>query len=380
MSTLFASNGVLLPYLARWMEVERGLNGAEIGAVLALSQLARIFTGPMIAVWADGAHDRRAPIRFLSVAVLAAFAAFFFLAHDFLAMIVLGFVALTLTSALVPFVEAATLRATAEGRMSYGVARGIGSSFFIVANIAGGALIAQFGLGAVVVWMLSACVLMNISAWWALPADPAPESVRASNSRGRLGAGFALMRNGRFLALLAACGLIQAAHAFYYGFSTLVWRGQELAPQSIGFLWALGGVMEVAFLWSLPLIERRLTPEVLIRIAAIAAIVRWTALGFAPTGWLLWPLQALHALTFAAAHVAAMRLISRTAPEAASGLAQTLYSAVTAGVFMGGATLASGFLYDHVGAQGYWLMSAMAAAGGVLAFLLLHPPARAPQA
>jgi PPP family 3-phenylpropionic acid transporter len=143
-------------------------------------------------------------------------------------------------------------------------------------------------------------------------------------------------------------------------------------------LWALGGVAEVAFLWSLPVIERRLSPEALILSGATGGFVRWIVLGFAPVGWILWPLQVLHCLSFAAAHVGAMRLLYRYTPEANAGMGQTLYAALSGGVLMGASTLLSGHLYDAIGARGYWAMAAIVLAGGLLALSLLAPEKRRP--
>jgi PPP family 3-phenylpropionic acid transporter len=184
------------------------------------------------------------------------------------------------------------------------------------------------------------------------------------------------MRNRRFLILISACGLIQSAHGFYYGFSTLVWRGQGIPEDVIGLLWAFGVAVEVVFLWSLGPIERRISPTAFILLAAAGGVVRWAIMGFAPQGVALWPLQALHTLSFAAAHVGAMRLLYREAPEHSQGMAQTLYAAVSGGVLIGASTLLSGALYDHWGARGYWAMAAIAAAGGLLATLLLAPSTR----
>ncbi len=64
-------------------------------------------------------------------------------------------------------------------------------------------------------------------------------------------------------------------------------------------------------------------------------MLRWVLMGFGPTGLLLWPIQALHALSFASAHVGAMRLLFREAPQSAAGLAQTLYAALASGLLMG---------------------------------------------
>ena len=53
MSALFGTTGVSLVFLPRWLEVERNLSGVEIGAIISLSQFARIVTGPLIAYRAD---------------------------------------------------------------------------------------------------------------------------------------------------------------------------------------------------------------------------------------------------------------------------------------------------------------------------------------
>ncbi|MBY0566384.1 MAG: MFS transporter [Hyphomonadaceae bacterium] len=377
MSCLFGTTGVILVFLPRWLEVERGLSGAEIGAVLSLAQIARVVTGPLVAAWTDSVADRSMPLRIVAVAALAAYAAFF-MAHGFWPLLLLGFIALSMTQSLTPLIEAAILRATQSGRINYGVARGIGSVAFIAANILGGFIVARFGVGAVVVWVLSGLATVIVSSWFALPNDPPLKAPSVGEARGNSIA--VLLGNRRYLTLILACGLIQSAHAFYYGFSTLVWRAQGMSAELVGVLWAFGVAVEVAFLWSLPAIEKRVSPEAMIIVGAVGATGRWLCMGFAPLGFVLWPLQALHALSFAAAHVGAMRLLFRETPEHAHAMGQTLYAVLTGGVLMGACTLLSGLLYDLGGAQGYWAMAATSAIGGLLALLLLNPAPRAPSA
>ncbi|MBY0564208.1 MAG: MFS transporter [Hyphomonadaceae bacterium] len=367
MSALFGMAGVTLVFLPRWLEVERDLNGAQIGAVLSLAQFARIITGPLIARWADSAAERSAPLRWMSAAALVAYGAFF-LVQDYWALLALGFVALSLTQGMTPLIEAATLRATAEGRFNYGLARGIGSIAFIVANVAGGALVARFGVGAVVAWVMGSLLALLASTWLGLPREKREASQRVSG-RSSIAS---LLSNRRYVILIVSCGLIQSAHGFYYGFSTLVWRGQGIAPETVGALWAFGVGVEVLFLWNLALFERRFSPEMLIVAGALGGVLRWLAMGFAPEGWVLLPLQAMHMLSFAAAHVGAMRLLYREAPEHSAGMAQTLYAGLSGGLLIGAATLLSGYLYDLVGARGYWAMAAIAAIGGAMATLLLR--------
>jgi PPP family 3-phenylpropionic acid transporter len=371
MSSLFLALGVMLPFVPQWLQEARGLTGLEVGAIAAAAPIARIISGPMLATWADGFRDRRVPIALFALGALV-FYALFFNAHGFAALFALGLVAATLMQAAAPLVESATLRASAQGRIPFGIARGIGSATFIVANVAGGALIARFGLAVMPAWILASLAAAALSGWFALKPDPAPAAAAQLGFRGRLGVGFRLLMTRPFARIVLAAGLIQAGHGFYYGFSVLAWSAQGLSPVTIGLLWGFGVAAEILFLASLPQIEKRVSPETLLIVGGAGALVRWSVLAAAPTGLLLWAAQALHALSFAATHVGALRLVMRAAPEEVVGLAQTFYAALAAGVLLGLATLASGFLFDRLGAAGYLGMAALAASGLVIAAPLVR--------
>ena len=59
----------------------------------------------------------------------------------FLPVLAVGLLAITAYWCFIPYIEAGLLRLTAGGGMGYGVARGIGSALFVVANIGVGMLI-----------------------------------------------------------------------------------------------------------------------------------------------------------------------------------------------------------------------------------------------
>ncbi|MFY7852249.1 MAG: MFS transporter, partial [Brevundimonas sp.] len=50
---LFVANGVSLPFAGLWLSAQ-GFTASQIGGLLAAPMLARLVTGPVIAVWADG--------------------------------------------------------------------------------------------------------------------------------------------------------------------------------------------------------------------------------------------------------------------------------------------------------------------------------------
>ena len=86
--------------------------------------------------------------------------------------------------------------------------------------------------------------------------------------------------------------------------------------------------------------------------------------------WALLALQCLHAGTFGAAHLGAMHFVARAVPGHLVGTAQSIYAAVTIGVFMSVGQYASGHLFASFGAQGYLLMTAISA-GALTAAILL---------
>jgi PPP family 3-phenylpropionic acid transporter len=154
----------------------------------------------------------------------------------------------------------------------------------------------------------------------------------------------------------------------------------------IGALWGFGTLIEVGFFLALSRVERRVAPEWLVLAGGLAAMVRWTAYAFAPPLAWLWPLQGLHALTFAASHLGAMRIVYEEAPQEASGFAGAIYAAVAGGTLLGLSTVGSGWLEQRFGAAGYGAMAILAACGFAATVVLVVSrrsglgPASAPRA
>jgi PPP family 3-phenylpropionic acid transporter len=272
----------------------------------------------------------------------------------------LWFLASTLFGACSPLTDVIVLRRAARDGFPYAFPRGIGSAAYIVGNIGAGALLTRFGPPVVMIWTILGAAAATVATPMLLPADPVSESAVRADRWGGTGA---LLRDPVFMLMVVSAGLIQAAHAFYYSFSTLVWRGQGLSPTLIGLLWGVGVGVEVAFLWFGEGWRRRVGPERLLILGGAGAVVRWTAYAFSPPVWLLFPLQALHALSFTSTFIASLQLVERLSPPESASAAQSLNAALYSGVLIGVATLISGPLFDRFGAMGYLAMSALAAAG-----------------
>jgi PPP family 3-phenylpropionic acid transporter len=366
---LFGASGVSLPFAGLWFR-SQGLSGAQIGVLLAAPMLGRIATGPLLAVWADGFRARRTPIALLSLAMAAGYGTAG-LVEGFWAWAACWFVGATAAAALIPLTDVLTLRLAARDGFAFSLPRGCGSAAFVAANVGMGALLLRAPVDVVVLWITVAALLGAMIAALALPPEPVAEEGPAAGLERFRGLG-RLLADPVFMIAILAVGLVQAAHAYQYGFSAILWKSQGISEAVTGQLWAFGVVVEIALMWLFEPWRRRagIGPWSLLVVGSTAAVVRWTAMAFAPPLWLLWPLQGLHALTFAATFLAGVQIVERLSPDSTHTAAQTLSSVLSAGVLIGLATAASGPLYDRFGAGGYWAMAVMAAAGLVAAIPL----------
>jgi PPP family 3-phenylpropionic acid transporter len=365
---IFIGTGVSSPYLPVWF-AHHGMSGARIGLILSLPMLARAFTAPLLAVWADSFRLRRTALLILSLFVAVAYG-LMVLPAGFAWWTVVWFAASSAYSTLPPLADVLVLRRAKLDGFNFGWPRGIGSAAFIVGNLGMGAILTRGSPEIVLVWMIAAIAVTAVAARFLLPPDPVHEEGHTASLADRMSGLGGLLRDPVFMTAVVSAGLIQSAHAFYYGFSTLAWKRQGIGTDMTGVLWATGVTAEIGFMWFLEPWRRRVGPRNLLMLGGVAAVVRWSALAFSPPLWALFPLQILHALSYAATFFASLLLVEQLSTPRNASAAQALNSALSGGVLSGFATMASGPLFDRYGALGYLLMSAMSAVGLVGAMRL----------
>jgi PPP family 3-phenylpropionic acid transporter len=170
--------------------------------------------------------------------------------------------------------------------------------------------------------------------------------------------------------LLAAVTAIQCSHAVYYGFGTLEWRRLGIPDGAIGLLWSTGVLGEILLFWRGQSVLKRLDPLALMMLSGAAGALRWTLTPLAT--WLpaLVVVQLLHALTFAACHLGMMMVLSRAVPFSHSATAQGLVTAMSGAIGFSVVMASAGWLYARFGAEAYWFMAVLAAAGMIAALMV----------
>ncbi|WP_342150581.1 MFS transporter [Methylorubrum sp. SB2] len=361
-AVVFVEIGVAMPFMPVWLGA-LGLDPGLIGLLLALPIATKIVATRPLA----GLIDRGIAPRTLLAAGSLTLALTYALmpAAAGLAVVLLALLVVLNAAAqapLVPSIDYLTLAAArrAPKRIDYARIRMFGSVSFLLANLAGGALLGWLGGQVAVPLLLTGLALIAatvalVAGERAAPRERPPERVGPPP---RLPL--------RLWLTIAAAALIQASHAAIYAFGSLSWAAHGVSAPWIGALWAIGVAAEIALFAGLSHLPARWrSPFRLLALGGIAAVVRAVGLS-AAEGDLAWlvPLQMLHALTFGATHLGAMNAVSAFAPDGARGRAQGTVGASTA-LVSALATLACGPVYGALGSGATFLMMAPLAVGGL---------------
>ncbi len=360
---MYAAFGVSSPFMPAFL-ASRGLGPEQLGIVFAAGTAIRLLSGPLCGRLADLTQALRAVL--LTCTVLAALIALALLpAVGFwpvLGISLLQAAALAPITTLADAIALGVARPRGAGpRFEYGWARGTGSAAFIVGTLLIGQSVGRWGLPSILV-AHAGLLLASAAAGTGLPeparssrrperpADPPPGGVRA------------LLGLRGFRVVMAVAALVLGSHAMHDAFAVIRWSAAGITPAAASVLWSESVAAEVVVFYLIgpPLIER-LGPAGVLALAAGAATVRWVVMALTAHIALLALIQPLHGLTFAALHLACMRVIAAIVPRHLAATAQALY-ALGAAAATALLTVASGWLYARLGAEAFLVMALLPAA------------------
>lgn len=360
-AALFLVPGVYLPFFAAWLE-SRGLHPTEISIMLAVGILMRLVAGPAAAHAVDRSGRRKLAILLLVWVSIVSFALLGWV-EGFTVMLLVWVVHSAAWAPITPFSDNIALLAATRHQLNYGRMRLWGSvSFLLAAYLSGLWLKGRDEDWIFILLLVGYAVLVG-------GAHLLPD-LRLPLGRPRAGApALQLLRQRRFLLFVCATACLQASHAAFYTFGTLHWRSMGHSDAAIGWLWAEGVLAEIVLFAFAQHVPARLGGTGLLLIAAIGGLLRWSITAGAEDYTLLVSLQVLHAATFGAAHLGAMRLLSEGCSPDISATAQSLYVAANS-TMLALATLAVGPIFAAAGGAIYWAMTLLSLGGGLCAFLL----------
>jgi PPP family 3-phenylpropionic acid transporter len=276
-----------------------------------------------------------------------------------------------------PLAEALAVEGSAAHGLHYGRIRLWASLSFLAGSLIAGALLETLPVSQVIVLIAGAQGLLAAAAVL-LPADPMQQRHRESGLRP--GSVMTLVASGSFALFIAAVSVGQASHGLLYAFGSVHWDHLGYGKLTIGALWAVGVSAEVALFAFSSRAVTRFGALALIVAGIAGGLLRWSAMGFDPPAVLLFPLQALHAASFALTHLGTMYFIQDNVPPGMRNTAQGIHAAASGGIAMAGIMWLSGPLYGYYGGAAYFFMAGLSALALALALRLRRLSPTAPGA
>jgi MFS transporter, PPP family, 3-phenylpropionic acid transporter len=375
---MYAAFGVSSPFLPAFFQA-RGLAPEQLGILFATGTAIRLVSGPLCGRLADRLQALRAVLA-VCTAVAALAALGLLPARGLSALLMVSVFHAAALAPITILADALALRASAPRdaarRFEYGWVRGTGSAVFIAGTLLSGQLVGGWGLTSTIV--LHAALLSAAACAAMLVPEPARRAAVATVAeRAPTGLG-ELLQMPLFRRVMLVSSLILGSHAMHDAFAVIRWSSAGITPAKASVLWSESVAAEVIIFFMVgPALVRRLSPAGVVVLAASAGAVRWTVMALSTELLALALVQPLHGLTFAALHLACMRLIVAIVPQHLAATAQAMY-ALGAGATTALLTLASGSLYAHLGARGFLLMALLCAAAAPLALRLRSAPSAPP--
>lgn len=345
--------GVFSPYASLFF-AHQGMSAPQIGVLMSMMQVMRIF-GPTAWGWlADRSQRRVLVLRLTAIGALGACGGLLFgqgFAWYFAVMVAIN----TFTSAQGPLSEALMLSSMRGDLSHYGKLRLWGSIGFIAAVSAAGELLDRFGV-VNMPWVALALLALVLCASLCMREAPQapPEKDAPSVTQ--------LMRRPEVVAFFASTFLMIGAHAALYVFYSLYLSGLGYSNSVIGLMWSLGVLAEIAFFYYQAPIFRRFGARALMLGCLLAAVARFLLIGLGAESLALLVLaQLLHAATFGTHHSASVAMLQRWFSGPLQSQGQALYISISYGLggTLGGLALSAA--WEAYGPRSVFLLAAAAA-------------------
>jgi len=350
--------GAFVPYWGLYLKSEH-FSPADIGILMSLFQISRIFAPNFWGWLADHTGKRAQWIRLTAFLGLCGFTAVFW-AHSFYWLFFVMAALSLFTSSTMPLAESLTLAHLATTNGHYSRIRMWGSLGFIVAAVILGYLIDFTGIRSLL-WFLLAVQISLFSLTHTLPdAKVEPHSHDHFSI-------WQVIKQPNVLALLIGCALMVTAHGVLYNFYSIYLSDHGYSKGMIGLLWSVGVICEIGIFMLMPKIMAHYSLKTIMLISLLLAVVRFAMIGVAVDNIVLLVIaQTLHAATFGSFHAASVEVITQFFKGRHQAKGQAIYNSVAYGIggTIGG--VAGGYALQYLGGQKTFIFASIFPLLGIL--------------
>ncbi len=347
----FGVMGIFLPYFNLYC-YHLDFTGFQIGVLSAARSVVLVLAPPLWGILADRNKIRR-PIYILCNLISTAIWIFFFFTTDFFTILVVFIFYSIFYAPVISFLEAFTIDVLGREKKSYGRIRAWGSIAFIIVVICIGRIIDIYSIQIIIVLIFTGSVLLSIFSL-KIPLLTC-EREKAGIHKAKT------LLNNKVIFFLICAFLMLVSHGTYYGFFSIHLENLGYDKTFIGMAWAMASISEIVTMLNSDRIFKRFSMETVLVFSFFVATIRWFILFMTTLGPFILFLQILHAVTYGAFHVASILYIDSLIPDDAKTLGQAVNNAVTYGLGLMVGFFISGYLFEKIGVQSLFMMSAVIA-------------------
>ena len=354
----YAFIGMFAPYWSLYLKSIH-FDAVEISILLSVQPVMRMIA-PNLWGWLADHTGKRLYVLKIAATLSAVFYMGVFFTTSFWGMLAVLALMSFFWSASMPLVEATTLSYLGKHSTRYGRIRSWGSIGFIMTVVGLGYAFDHIAIA----WLLWAGLVCEVGIL--LFSRQIPHTEVAAHHTDTLPIKQIVFKP-RVMALLGACFCMSMAHGPYYTFYSIYLVDHGYSKSAIGGLWALGVICEIAVFFVMPWLANRYGYTRILLVSFACAVVRFLMIGwYVDMLLILLVAQVLHAATFGAYHAASVGLVHEFFKGRHQAKGQALFGSLTygAGGMVGG--LASGPLWERLGASMMFSASALAALIGMM--------------
>ncbi|MEY4710902.1 MAG: hypothetical protein RIS88_352 [Pseudomonadota bacterium] len=358
-ASYFAHIGFFNPYLPLWLQ-HLGFPIVVISLLAAVQSGTRIFAPYVWGMLSDRTGERVRLLRWSAFVALVSSIGLWWDGGPLWVGVVL-LVLFTHTSSMMALTEAAMAHLVAGDWGRYGRIRLWGSMGFMATVFVAGAWFEHFGMGHFPAWALLTLAAVLAGTLW-LPDVREPRA----DPRDHGGPVGPVLRQAPVRWFFATLFFHVTAHFSIYAYFSLYLDAKGYSKATIGALWAVSVVVEIAWFFLQGRLMRLARMSRWLMVCSLATVARMGLVGVA-ADWVLALVvaQLLHALTFAAHHTACIAVVTHHFPGRLRARGQALFTVI--GYGLGGVlgVLAGGGLITRFGYEALYgaacLLAALAA-------------------
>ncbi|WP_174615823.1 MFS transporter [Virgibacillus ihumii] len=358
-----ATNTIIISFLPLYLKY-KGLNGTEIGWVLAVGPLASIFSQPF---WGYMSDKYKTVKRMLIICIIGLLisSVLFFQMNGLIAIILMGAVFYFFTSPIGALGDSLAQRRADDLQVSFGTIRTWGSIGFATSSLIVGEILSSIGVQ-YMIWPYVIFGAIALAVAFRL-TDVKVESdpIQFSDIK-------QLLQNKPFLIFLFMIMFLTISHRANDSFIGLYIVQLGGSEGLVGLAWFVGVVSEALVFALAGRWFRKFHTLIFIIIAGALYSLRWFIYAAVEDPMVIIALQVLHGVTFGVFYLAALEYVTRLIPRLLQSTGHLMFYAVFFGISGIIGSLTGGALIDSFGGDILYMGMAFCALTGTIFLTLYH--------